>query len=149
MSTRTRHSSTATQGQQRTTNCTSTCTVTPAGRRRNEKVFLLLLQADRCFVDNLIWGYCFGITYIVLFCMFDFNNNSTGRITSSQRHTMPQSMDKFQRFEAWLKENGARFDVVSDQLLRVAFVLYIITLWRIHNNYNCNCDRIWDPPIGP
>ena len=58
--------------------------------------------------------------------MFDFNNNSTGKITSSQRHTMPQSMDKFQRFEAWLKENGARFDVVSDQLLRVGFVLYYL-----------------------
>lgn len=34
-------------------------------------------------------------------------------MTGSQRHSMPQTMDKFQRFEAWLKDNGARFDVLE------------------------------------
>jgi hypothetical protein len=44
------------------------------------------------------------------------NKNSSNRTMSgvpSYHNSTSQSMDKFQRYEAWLRENGANFDMVS------------------------------------
>lgn len=40
-------------------------------------------------------------------------NSSTMSGVPSHHNSKPQSMDKFQRYEAWLRENGANFDMVS------------------------------------